>query len=54
MSRVLLMLSMLTVCLMLAVGGVRGEVLLRVVGVVRCLTVVVLVVVAATAASCTR
>lgn len=41
------MLSMLTVCLVLAVGGVRGEVLLRVVGVVRRLAVVVLVVVAA-------
>lgn len=49
MSRVLLVLAMLTVPLVLAVGGVRGKVLLRVVGVVRRLTVVVLVVVAATA-----
>lgn len=50
MSRVLLVLAMLTVRLVLAVGGVRGEVLLRVVGVVRRLAVVVLVV---SAASCT-
>lgn len=54
MSRVLLVLAMLTVRLVLAVVGVRGEVLLRVVGVVRRLTVVVLVVVAAAAASRTR
>lgn len=53
-SRVLLVLAMLTVRLVLAVAGVRGEVLLRVVGVVRRLTVVVLVVVAATAATTSR
>lgn len=44
MSRVLLVLAMLTMRLVLAVGGVRGEVLLRVVGVVRRLAVIVLVV----------
>lgn len=54
MSRVLLVLAMLTVRLVLAVGGVRGEVLLRVVGVVRRLTVVVLVVVVAAAAATSR
>lgn len=41
----------LTVRLVLAVGGVRGEVLLRVVGVMRSLAVVVLVVMAAAAAA---
>jgi len=46
MSRVLLVLAVLTVRLVLAVGGVRGEVLLRVEGVVCRPTVVVLVVVA--------
>lgn len=51
MSRVLWVLAVLTVRLVLAVGGVRGEVLLRVVAVVRRLTVVVLVVVAAAAAA---
>lgn len=45
---VLLVLAMLTMRLVLAVGGVRGEVLLRVVGDVRRLTAVVLVVVATT------
>lgn len=50
MSRVLLVLAMLTMRLVLAVGGVRGEVLLRVVGVVRRLAVIVLVV---SAVSCT-
>lgn len=54
MSRVLLVLAMLTVRLVLAVGGVRGEVLLRVVGVVRWLTVVVLVVVASAATATSR
>lgn len=53
MSRVLRVLAVLTVRLVLAVGGVRGEVLLNGQAVVRRLTVVVLVVVAAVAAAAT-
>ncbi|TNN87758.1 hypothetical protein EYF80_002105 [Liparis tanakae] len=53
MSRVLLVLAMLTVRLVLAVGGVRGEVLLRVEGVV-CRPAVVVLVVVAYAVSHTR
>lgn len=53
MCRVLLVLTSVLMCRVLAVGGVRGEVLLRVVGEVRRLAVVVLVVVPS-AASRTR